>query len=149
MNHRDGRLSVSPTDLANFLACRHKTALDRLVALGRLQRPFDVDPFAELLRERGADHERRYVDGLRARGLRVVGLGAFDLDVRRARTIDAMRDGTDVIVQAVLGDDRWLGYADVLMRVPAPSPVFGVSGLMPHTIGPNTAAVPVSASWVK
>jgi uncharacterized protein len=125
VNYRDGRVSVSPTDLANFLACRHKTALDRLVELGRLQRPFDVDPLAQLLRERGVEHERHYVDRLRAQGLRVVDLGGFDVALRRAQTLDAMRDGADVIVQAVLADDRWLGYADILRRVPARSPVFG------------------------
>ncbi len=46
-------------------------------------------------------------------------------DGRPARTLEAMRAGADVIVQAALADDRWLGYADVLRKVPLPSPAFG------------------------
>ena len=30
MHRLDGRLTLSPTDLADFLACRHKVALERL-----------------------------------------------------------------------------------------------------------------------
>src|SRR5262245_33351250 len=110
----DGRISASPTDLANFLACRHRTALDRLVAEGRLTRPSFVDPLAEILRQRGQEHERRYVDRLRADGLTVVDLGPLDRESRAARTLDAMRNGADIVVQAVLTDEQWLGYADVL-----------------------------------
>ncbi len=114
------RLTASPTDLANFLACRHKTALDRLAAAGRLTKPHFVDPLADMLRERGKEHERRYVDELRAQGLTVADLGGVERDAPRAQTLEAMRDGADVIVQAVLADDQWLGYADVLRRVSVP-----------------------------
>ena len=64
MKIADGRLIASPTDLANFLVCAHKTSLDLLVAEGRLSVPAWVDPLANILRERGGDHERRYVASL-------------------------------------------------------------------------------------
>ncbi len=123
MNLRKGRLVASPTDLASFLACKHRTALDRLVAEGRLSQPHFVDPLAEILRVRGREHERRYVDDLRAKGLQVVDLSGLERDEREARTLDAMRDGADVIVQPVLADDRWLGYPDLLRKVDTPSPL--------------------------
>ncbi len=44
-----------------------------------------------------------------------------DPDTGVAQTIDAMRSGADVIVQAALRDGRWFGRADVLQRVEQPS----------------------------
>ena len=38
-----------------------------------------------------------------------------------AQTLDAMHAGADVIVQAALGDDRWYGRPDVMLRVDASS----------------------------
>jgi predicted RecB family nuclease len=126
-------LTSSPTDLANFLACRHKVALDLLVATGQIERPAArSDPLLELLRRRGAEHERRYVEGLRAQGLTVVDLGEVDRDDRPSSTLDAMRHGADVIVQAALAADGWLGYADVLSKVDAPSPAFGAWSYEAH-----------------
>ena len=125
MRIQDNRLTASPTDLANFLACRHKTALDRLVAEGRLHKPTWVDPIAEVLRARGDEHERRYVARLRGEGLTIVDLNDVPHGERAARTFGAMRAGAHVIVQAALTDSQWLGYADVLRRVPVPSPKLG------------------------
>ena len=65
MHIANGRLIASPTDLANFLVCRHKTALDLRVAAGVLDKPLWVDPLADLLRKRGQEHEDRYVAVLR------------------------------------------------------------------------------------
>ncbi len=121
----DGRLLKSPTDIANFLACRRKTALDLLVARGRLAKPTWQDPLADVLRERGQEHERRYVERLRAQGLTVVDLGDVPYETRAGSTVDAMRAGADVIVQAMLTAQGWVGYADVLRRVEAPSPELG------------------------
>jgi len=121
MQFKDATLRTSPTDLANFLACRHKTSLDLLVACGRLAPPAWTDPFARVLRERGAMHERAYVEQLRSQGLRVVNLSDVEDGSRVEKTLRAMHDGADVIVQAALDSGHWLGYADVLRRVEQPS----------------------------
>ena len=42
-------------------------------------------------------------------------------DARVAQTLEAMRSGAEVIVQAALEGDSWLGYADILQRVSTPS----------------------------
>jgi uncharacterized protein len=128
----DGRLSVSPTDLANFLACRHKTALDREVAEGKRAKPTWKDALADVLRDRGDAHERRYVERLRTEGLNIVDLRDAPHEQRAARTHQAMHDGADVIVQASLGDERWSGYADVLRKVTAPSPALGAWSYEAH-----------------
>lgn len=94
-------------------------------AFGRREKPQFDDPALVSLFERGLQHEREYVDRLKADSRRVV-IDIKTADVREpraatlARTLDAMRSGADVIVQAALGDDRWFGYADVLIKTTTP-----------------------------
>jgi uncharacterized protein len=112
---------VSATDLANHLACRHLTELNRAVADGRVVAPTYFDAALEALRERGLAHERGYVASLAAEGRTVVSLSDIDGSSAVERTRQAMRDGADVIVQASLEDGIWRGRADVLLRVSRPS----------------------------
>jgi hypothetical protein len=44
MQHRDGRITFSPSDLSAFLACPHLTTLEVAVARGELTRPFRHNP---------------------------------------------------------------------------------------------------------
>jgi uncharacterized protein len=104
------------TDLTNFVGCRHLTALERLAAHKLAKRPFFDDPMLEILRERGLEHERAYVQSLAQSGKRVAEINkgsssAFD------ETLEAMRDGVNVIVQGRLEHGAWAGWADVLLRV--------------------------------
>jgi predicted RecB family nuclease len=118
----DGALRLSATDLANHVACRHLTQLDLAAARG-LRRPPDwYAPDAALLRQRGGEHEAAFLGHLESQGLRIAGLGGeTDEPAGFERTLAAMRDGFDVIVQATLLAGRWSGRADVLRRVPRPS----------------------------
>lgn len=116
MRVEGGREQLYATDLTNFLGCRHLTVLERLAAYGRARRPHFEDPMLELLRERGLEHERAFVQFLASHGKRIVEIDkssrhAFD-DTRRA-----MHQKADVIVQARLEHGRWAGWADVLIRV--------------------------------
>jgi predicted RecB family nuclease len=115
-------LRLSATDLANHLACRHLSSLDLATARGERTPPEWQSPDVALLAQRGEDHEDAFLAHLAKQGLRIApaveGLGdeeGFD------RTLAAMRDGTDVIVQATLLEGRWFGRADVLRRVERPS----------------------------
>ena len=123
MRHENSELVLSATDLAAFLACRHRTALDMRVAVGAAKAPqYREDPLLEILWQRGLDHEARYVESLRADGREVTDLrNAGKADARVAATLDAMRRGADVIVQGALRDGPWFGYPDILQRVGAPS----------------------------
>lgn len=112
------RLRLSPTDLSAFLGCRHRTGLDLSVVRGLLEKPRFVDPMLRVLQEKGAQHEARYIESLRAEGVEVVDLR----DTRsKEATMSAMAAGAEVIVQATLEDETWSGIADVLRRVSAPS----------------------------
>ncbi|HTM34632.1 MAG TPA: TM0106 family RecB-like putative nuclease [Vicinamibacterales bacterium] len=118
----NGQLLIAPTDLSTFISCRHRTGLDLAVAHGVLHRPVDDNSFAAILRHKGEEHERRYVDSLRARGLHVAVVEHLDgraesLARQTDETIAAMRRGADAIVQARLAYGNTAGYADVLLKV--------------------------------
>ena len=114
---------LSATDLANRQACTHLTHLDRALADGRLKPPPYFKPMMEVLRERGLQHERTYLETLRNQGKQVTESQTRDTSFETARqhTLKAMQAGPDVIAQAALGDGRWRGYADLLLRVETPS----------------------------
>jgi uncharacterized protein len=109
---------LSPTDLSNHLSCEHLTQLQRSVALGEIKPPQYHDPSLDILIQRGQEHEEAYVRYLHeAKNLTIIDLRGRDA----AATLDAMRNGVDVIVQATLEDGHWLGYSDILLKVPGES----------------------------
>ncbi|MDP9266925.1 MAG: TM0106 family RecB-like putative nuclease [Acidobacteriota bacterium] len=113
---------LSATDLSNFLSCRHRTALEMAEARGKRHRPAWNDPLLDILIKKGIEHEGRYVRSLEAGGKRVVDLNEVkDRDAAVAQTLDAMRSGADLIVQAALCDGRWYGRPDVMRRIETPS----------------------------
>jgi predicted RecB family nuclease len=124
MKQRPDALTLAPTDLSNFLGCRHLTSLDLRAARGEFERPARYDAILENLRERGLAHERDYLERLRARGLTIAGDdGASNGTVARGveATLVAMRAGIDVIYQATLDDEVWSGRPDFLRKVDTPS----------------------------
>src|SRR5262249_4685126 len=111
-------LRLAATDLANHLACRHLTTLDRGLAEGRWKAPGWDRPEAQVLKHRGFEHERAYLAHLARQGRRITRLDAEGEEGSAfERTLAQMRAGADIIVQATLITGRWLGRADVLLRV--------------------------------
>ena len=117
MHQTSKGLSLAPTDLGNFLACRHVSVLDLSASRGSVTPPHRYSPVLEDLRKKGMEHEKGYLDWLRSRGLVVVDTSGRSVQA----AADAMRAGADVIYQAALGDERWSGLADFLRKVPLPS----------------------------
>ncbi|HKQ80583.1 MAG TPA: TM0106 family RecB-like putative nuclease [Steroidobacteraceae bacterium] len=118
--HQSLRLSAS--DLVGHLNCRHLTALELEATNGTIERPTFRDPLLEILWERGALHERQYVDYLAKEGYAVIhieGVGITQEAVQQTQA--AMKAGTEVIVQAALSGGRWGGRPDILRRAAAPS----------------------------
>lgn len=107
---------LTASDLSGYLACRHLIELERAAAEGRIERAVRDDPALERLIQRGVDFEKEYVQVLRAQGLEVVDLreahGAQAVEITKER----MRCGADVIVQGALGEGRWGGRADILLK---------------------------------
>src|SRR5947209_6736591 len=122
MRQTGDSLRLSATDLANHLACHHLSHLDLAVARGQRSPPDFYAPDVAVLRERGNEHEIAFLSHLERQGLRTARPGeGHDEAGAFERTLSAMREGADVIVQATLLDGRWFGRADVLRRVPRPS----------------------------
>ena len=117
MHQTSEGLSLAPTDLGNFLGCRHLSVLDLSAARGSARPPFRPSPMLEDLQKKGMEHEKAYLDWLRGKGLVIVDAAGRDSQA----TIAKMRAGVDVIYQAALSDDRWAGHADFLRKVPTPS----------------------------
>jgi uncharacterized protein len=116
------RILFSASDLVGHLHCRHLTELDLAVADDRLEAPNAWDPFVETLRERGARHEARYIDHLKASGLDVTLIEGVGVDEESAaRTREAMAKGAKVIVQGAFRLGDWVGRTDVLRRIEEPS----------------------------
>jgi predicted RecB family nuclease len=121
----DGYLVLSPSDLTGYLACEHLT--QQRLAIARRQRgrprPAD-DPHAQLIRDRGDEHERVQLERLSACAgghvdLTPAGpLGTIELLVAaHAHTVRVMRSGAPLIYQALLCDGGWQGRIDFLRRV--------------------------------
>jgi uncharacterized protein len=71
MRITSGNVHLAPSDLSNFLSCRHLSALDLRAARGEAERPVRSNAMIEQLRERGIAHERAYLAHLRAQGLTI------------------------------------------------------------------------------
>src|SRR5438132_1711495 len=113
-------IGLSPSDLNDHLECPHLTTLALEVARGQRARPHVAEEEAELLRRKGAAHERAYLERLRAEGRTIIEIELgepWDFETAARRTAEAMRAGADVISQATFVDGRWRGRADFLLRI--------------------------------
>jgi uncharacterized protein len=112
-------LVCSPSDLNHFVECEHLTALDLLAIEGNGVAK-EKDPQAEILRAKGFEHEQTWLQHLREEGREIVEIavnGNADWHRDAERTAAAMRNGAEVIYQAVFVDTDWRGVADFLIRV--------------------------------
>ena len=129
MQSIDGRPVYAATDLVAYLACEHLTGLERAALAGLVKRPMRDDPELDIIRQRGFEHERRFLADLQADGRQAVTIeldGSIEdrgdqLRAAAAATIEAMAAGSDVIFQATFFDGTWRGHADFLLRVDDPA----------------------------
>ncbi len=118
------RLRLSASDVANFVACQHRTRLDLLEARRALRRVREFDLGFEDLVKRGEAHELTVLERFRADGRSITEISQRpDADAEPAQaTLEAIRSGTDVIYQGVLlgaspdGGTALLGRPDFLVR---------------------------------
>ena len=137
MRYTDGRLAFSATDLSRHLSCHHLTSLHRAVALGEAEPPTPYDdPRADVLKQRGIEHEQRLLERFAREGRAVeiitppeTPIWQRDPEAAAARTREAMRRGVDIVYQGRLQDEdeRWSGYPDFLLRVDEASALGGWS----------------------
>ncbi|HEY3866688.1 MAG TPA: hypothetical protein VGL54_11470 [Solirubrobacteraceae bacterium] len=126
MEHVDGKLIFSATDLINHLECPHLTHLNIEVALGRAEIEATRSDTTDLVARKSDEHERAHLDRLVGEGREIVRIesepGSEGTRAGAQKTVEAMRAGAEVIYQGVLFDGvRWRGYSDFLQRVERPS----------------------------
>ncbi len=124
MQKVDDKIVLAPTDLANFLSCRHQSARDLAAAKREVERPVRYGPVIDELKARGAAHEAAYLAHLEAQGLTIARLGkesTAEPGTVYDSALAAMQSGADVIYQASLSQDQWSGRTDFLRRVETPS----------------------------
>src|SRR5579864_8888151 len=123
MQRLDGRFVYAASDLNDYLECKRLTELDSLVARRMIPPPDAADEQRALIRRKGEEHERAYLEAMRAR--HPGGVVEFERsqsgieiyrDAERA-TLGAMRDGKPIIYQATFFDGQFIGHADFLRRV--------------------------------
>jgi uncharacterized protein len=121
MQSRNGASLFSASDLVNFMGCAHATVLDLHQLVAPVEFPPDDDQVV-LLQEKGIEHERAFLERLRAEGRSVVEIvGDDDIEAKSVRTRAALHEGPDVIYQGAFLEEPWQGYSDFLLRVPLPS----------------------------
>lgn len=129
MRKIDDELRLSASDLMRFKGCRHATTLDlRLIEIGDLA-PGEDGAEAQLLQRQGDDHELAFLEELRRNGRTIIEIPKDGLSLEESvrLTIEAMKQGPEVIFQGALLDGVWGGYSDFLERVERPSAFGGWS----------------------
>jgi predicted RecB family nuclease len=124
MQRHGNQLLYAPSDLGNFIACEHLTQLELAAVLGESTRPYFSNAYVDLIARKGEEHERNFLEALRAEGHGIVEIGlGDDRDFAAAAeaTAAAMRAGSKYIYQAVFLTDDWHGIADFLERINRPS----------------------------
>ncbi len=112
----------SATDLSNFLECEHLTAMDR-INLDHPMKKSVVDEMGSLMQEKGIAHEKNYVDRLKKKHKSFVDINeiAKNNESKAPATLEAMKDGVEIIYQAALNEGNLGGFSDFLRRVDRPS----------------------------
>jgi len=121
MHVTEGKLYFSPIDLAEFMACEHAISLHLKNLESALQKT-TPDETIQILQNQGDLHEKSYLERLKSAGRQVVEIpGKLSQPERHQRTLQAMREGVEIIFQAALQERSFRGYADFLFRRPTPS----------------------------
>jgi predicted RecB family nuclease len=117
MREKGGKRLYSASDLVNYLGCSHASFNDLRQLTVPVALPAD-DEHAQLLQEKGIEHEKAFLSRLKGEGRKVVEVSdKGTLDTRVAATRAAMEAGADVVYQGALFNTPWHGYSDFLLRV--------------------------------
>lgn len=79
------------------------------------------DELMGLLQNKGFQHEKAQEELFKSQGLSVQKIEAETTELKKQETLDAMKNGADVIVQAYLENQQFFGYADFLVKMPGES----------------------------
>jgi predicted RecB family nuclease len=112
---------LSATDLSTHFGCRHATKLNILRAKGELKQAYFDDPSLEALRKKGEEFEAQCLLNFEADGKTIARIDKENKQTAFEETKKAMLAGVDIIYQARLQHEIWLGWADFLIKSDRPS----------------------------
>src|SRR3954447_16539141 len=92
-------IRLSATDLSTHISCRHATWLNLLEAKKLIKAPFFNNPAVVALQQKGEEFEKNCIDELKGSGMCVVEINKDYAKKAFADTLEAMRQGADVIYQ--------------------------------------------------
>ncbi|MFV9473437.1 TM0106 family RecB-like putative nuclease [Advenella sp. RU8] len=129
MYQSNGKLIYSPSDLTTYMSSPFASWMNRwaLVCPEEAPQPDEEDALNTMFADKGLAHEAALLTHFQQQGLSIVDIaqdntGAHNNIARKLQaTQTAMQNGVDVIYQAVLQRDPFIGYADFLMKVPGQS----------------------------
>jgi predicted RecB family nuclease len=118
MQKRGEEILYSASDIVNYLECEHLTTLDLVDLETPLTKTADSEQ-ARLIQDKGYAHEAAFLDVLKIRHGSVINIAETKstLQQKVSATLQAMRDGYEIIFQATLRDGCLIGHADFLRKV--------------------------------
>ncbi|HEY9784864.1 MAG TPA: TM0106 family RecB-like putative nuclease, partial [Candidatus Obscuribacterales bacterium] len=121
MRKINGQYIYSPSDLIVFMESQFDSWMDRYY----LDYPDEVKPqaaddVAVILQKHGARYEGEFLASLEQQGKRSFCVSDFDRQCEEM-TLNAMKEGYEVIYQGVLSSPQFAGKTDFLMKVPGAS----------------------------
>ncbi len=118
-----GKIQFSPSDLTCFTESPFASWMNRFAIEYPDQRP-EKDPEDALmgaLARKGYAHEDALEAEFIGKGLNVVKIDGSSQEEKHSKTLSAMYEGADVIIQARLELNQFAGYSDFLVKVPGES----------------------------
>lgn len=113
----NNEIIFSPSDLTQYSDSVFASWMDhlRLTNPEMTPSPDEVDDLSLVLQKKGNEHEKAILSEIRHAGKSVAIIERGDQAAER--TIEAMKNGIDVICQGFLSEDRFSGYSDFLVKV--------------------------------
>lgn len=123
MQYIDRNLYCSATDLIIFIRSPFASWMNRFALEFPDKSPEknSEDELMGALQKKGFQHEEAQEELFESQWLFVQKIEADTIDRKKQATLDAMKNGIDVIVQAYLENQQFFGYADFLVKVPGKS----------------------------
>ena len=109
----------SPSDLTKYMESPFASWMDRLAQEypELAPKPDPSDELMVMLQQKGYEHEDKLETQFIAEGKILVKIEGITKEERYTKTLNAMKQGAEVIVQARLKLEHFAGYADFLVKV--------------------------------
>ena len=117
--YKKERMYYSPSDLTTYMESPFASWIDRLAQEHpELTPEKDLsDEFMGLLQQKGYEHEDKLETRFIAEDKTLVKIEGSSNTEKHIKTLEAMKEGVEIIVQARLKLDQFAGFADFLVKV--------------------------------